>query len=347
MSDILPLVTAFSFCFLVIRFAQPFAIRAGLVDIPCSRKKHEGRVPLIGGVAIYIGVLISSLFFFEYSYQYKVYLALASFILVLGVLDDKFSLSVRLRVVAQILIGLVMIYEGELVLSSFGYIFGFFELNLGVAGNIVTVIAVIAAINAFNMVDGIDGLAGVLSMVAFAGLAIMLSAVNSHWYLLPVLFIAAIVAFLLFNLRWPKKSMNKVFMGDAGSMLIGLTMVWLLIIGTDPDVQAFKPVTALYLIAVPLMDMVAIMYRRVKKGVSPFKPDREHLHHIFERAGYTRKQSLIRIASMSICLASLGCFLDSIDTPDWIMFSIFILIFSVYIYSLLHVWRILSWLRKH
>lgn len=347
MNNIIPLITAFSFCFIAIILVQPMAVRIGLVDTPCSRKKHEGRIPLIGGVAIYFGVLISSLFFFEYSYQYAVYLIITSFILILGVLDDKYSLSVRSRVLAQIIIGLVMIYEAKLLLGSFGYILGFFELSLGVLGPFVTVIAVIAAINAFNMVDGIDGLAGVLSLVAFSGLAIMLSAASSHWYLLAVLFIASIIAFLLFNLRWPKKSMAKVFMGDAGSMLIGLTIVWLLLIGTDSDVQAFKPVTALYLIAIPLMDMVAIMYRRIKKGVSPFKPDREHLHHIFERAGYSRKQSLIRIAIMSVILASLGCTLDMLGVSEWVMFSIFIAIFLIYIYSLLHIWRILSWLRKH
>ncbi|PKI11219.1 undecaprenyl-phosphate alpha-N-acetylglucosaminyl 1-phosphate transferase, partial [Shewanella sp. 11B5] len=150
-------------------------------------------------------------------------------------------------------------------------------------------------------------------------------------------------------------SVPKIFMGDAGSMLIGLTVVWLLVLGTqssglhDSVIQnstAFSPVTALYLIAIPLMDMAAIMYRRVKKGDSPFKPDRDHLHHIFERAGYNRKQTLLRITSLSIFLSVLGLIGEFNDMPDWWMFMGFIILFITYNWALAHVWIILKWLKR-
>lgn len=135
-------------------------------------------------------------------------------------------------------------------------------------------------------------------------------------------------------------------MGDAGSMLIGLTVVWLLVLGVEADARVFAPVTALYLIGIPLMDMAAIMYRRVKKGMSPFKPDRDHLHHIFERAGYSRKQTLVRISLASIVLAALGVSGEWMLVPEWIMFLGFVAIFVAYNWALSHIWQILTWLRK-
>ncbi|TGE79860.1 undecaprenyl-phosphate alpha-N-acetylglucosaminyl 1-phosphate transferase [Pseudoalteromonas sp. KS88] len=347
MNIVLPLLIAFTACFFAIWLTKPMAIKTGLVDIPNGRKIHDGQVPLIGGVAIYIGVFLSSILFFDLTYPFKIYLIASALTLVLGVFDDKFSLSVRLRVIIQVAIAMLMIYQGGVSLNSLGLIFGFFEASLDHSSIVITVIAVIAAINAFNMVDGIDGLAGVLSVITFIALGILLWVAGSVWYLLALLFIAAIIAFLLFNLRWPTRAMHKVFMGDAGSMLIGFTIVWLLLIGADKSVNAFKPVTALYLIAIPLMDMAAIMYRRVKKGTSPFKPDREHLHHIFERAGCSRKRSLIIIALMAVGVALLGGLMDFFNVPEWIMLLVFLIIFFSYSYALFHVWRILSWIRKN
>ncbi|MGL5392524.1 MAG: UDP-N-acetylglucosamine--undecaprenyl-phosphate N-acetylglucosaminephosphotransferase, partial [Shewanella sp.] len=172
--------------------------------------------------------------------------------------------------------------------------------------------------------------------------------------------IGAILGYLVFNLRWPFKSINKIFMGDAGSMLIGLTVVWLLVIGTQApshlsavgvhsdtlSTMVFSPVTALYLIAIPLMDMAAIMYRRVKKGMSPFKPDRDHLHHIFERAGYSRKQTLVRITLAAVLLAVVGVAGEIAKVPESLMFVLFMLIFIGYNWALSNVWKILTWVRK-
>ncbi|KZN58212.1 hypothetical protein N473_05575 [Pseudoalteromonas luteoviolacea CPMOR-1] len=342
---VLPLITAFVCCFLAIRLVQPVAVKAGLVDVPNSRKHHSGSIPLIGGVAIYIGVIMSSLFFFSDTEMFHVYVLSASVILFLGVLDDKFDLSVRVRVIVQMSVASLMIFGAGIYIDSFGYILGFFELKLGVFGVVVTIFAVIGAINAFNMVDGIDGLAGALSAISFAVLAFMLARTGSSWYLLPALFVAAICAFLMFNLRWPNKGLNKVFMGDAGSMFIGLTIIWLLVIGTQPESEAFRPVAALYIIAVPLMDMAAIMYRRIRKGTSPFKPDRDHLHHIFERAGYNRKQALAYISCISIAIALLGCLMEVYLVNEAVMFFTFIFMFVIYNFILSRIWRIISKIR--
>ncbi|MGS0676880.1 hypothetical protein [Shewanella sp. 125m-1] len=120
-----------------------------------------------------------------------------------------------------------------------------------------------------------------------------------------------------------------------------------MVIGTESANPAFSPVTALYLIAIPLMDMAAIMYRRVKKGHSPFKPDRDHLHHIFERAGYSRKQTLARITLLSAILATIGILGELLAVHEAIMFIGFLVIFATYNWALAHVWQILTWIRRN
>ena len=340
-----PIVFCFMVSFMAIKISKPLAVRFGLVDLPNERKFHKGAIPLVGGVGIYLGVLIASMIYFQDNQVFHIYLISAALILFLGVLDDKYDLSVGLRLVAQIIVASMMIFGAKFYLHSLGFIFGFFELKLGYLGILVTIVAVIGAINAFNMVDGIDGLAGMLSLVSFFVLSLLFYRANSDWYLLPLLFMAAICAYLVFNLSL-LTSLGKIFMGDAGSMLIGLTIVWLLVIGTSPEVNAFKPVTALYIIAIPLMDMAAIMYRRVKKGVSPFQPDRNHLHHIFQRAGLSRRQTLGLITFLACVWGSIGFIAEAYMFPEWLMFAIFIVMFLAYAWCISHIWVVLRFFRR-
>ncbi|NRB25024.1 UDP-N-acetylglucosamine--undecaprenyl-phosphate N-acetylglucosaminephosphotransferase [Shewanella sp.] len=346
MSSIYPVIITFIMTCLAINLLKPLATQYGLVDSPNERKHHTGEIPLIGGLAIYLSILLATMIFVPQSQELNLYLISSALILFLGVLDDKYDLSVKLRIVAQVIIASMMIFGAGLYLTSLGEIFYFFDLQLGLVGVFVTVIAVIGSINAFNMVDGIDGLAGTLSVVTFSSLGYLLYQADSEWYMLSVLYVSALLAYLMFNLRWPSSKLQKIFMGDAGSMLIGLTVVWLLVVGTNVDTQAFSPVIALYLIAIPLMDMAAIMYRRVKKGTSPFKPDRDHLHHIFERAGYTRKQTLVRISILATLIALLGLMGENYNVPEWIMFAGFLMLFSAYNWALSNVWKILTWIRQ-
>ncbi|MFS1439378.1 UDP-N-acetylglucosamine--undecaprenyl-phosphate N-acetylglucosaminephosphotransferase [Shewanella sp. 10N.286.48.A6] len=357
MEFLFPFASAFFLCFATILVVNPIAIKIGLLDLPNDRKCHDGAIPLIGGIGIFFSVLMASSIFLEHSQTLNLYLISSALILFLGVLDDRYDLSVKIRLVSQVIVASILIFGAGFYLTSLGNILYFFEFKLGVVGIIVTVLAVIGSINAFNMVDGIDGLAGMLSLVTFTTLSFLFYRADSPWFLLPLLFNAAILAYLFFNLRWPFSSVNKIFMGDAGSMLIGLTVVWLLVLGTQAsalpnnldmvNIQVFSPVTALYLIAIPLMDMAAIMYRRVRKGFSPFKPDRDHLHHIFERAGYTRKQTLVRITALSALLAVMGLVGEVYYVPEWIMFVGFILLFLGYNWALAHVWKIITWLKRN
>ena len=140
-----------------------------------------------------------------------------------------------------------------------------------------------------------------------------------------------------------------MFMGDAGSMFIGLTVVWLLAMGSQSNettTAAFTPVTALWIIAVPLIDMAGVMVRRIKKGQSPFKPDRDHLHHIFMRAGFSSREALIIITLVSAAISTLGILLTYYDLPEWVSLVGFLLLFSIYIRIQNHIWVIVKAVRR-
>ncbi|ELA9290293.1 UDP-N-acetylglucosamine--undecaprenyl-phosphate N-acetylglucosaminephosphotransferase [Vibrio parahaemolyticus] len=332
-------------------FATLFLMRKvaksiGLVDKPNERKLHEGAVPLIGGISICI-VLTQFLTFkpevIEYSWLYVGSIALLTLI---GAIDDKIDLSFKIRMGVQAGLSLVMIHIAGIELHSLGNMFGFGEINLGWTGIVITVLAVIGAINAFNMVDGIDGLLGGLSIVTFGALAYLLRVDAQHGLAyFCVVIIVAMLPYIFMNLGILGRA-RKVFMGDAGSMMIGFTVIWLLLgVSQAESKPLMRPVTALWLIAVPLMDMTAIMIRRIRRGDSPFKPDREHLHHIFQRLGLSSKQTLVVICLIASAYAAFGIYGELTDLSEAIMFYSFIACFVAYCFILSYVWRITSYVR--
>jgi UDP-GlcNAc:undecaprenyl-phosphate GlcNAc-1-phosphate transferase len=337
-------LAAFITSCVAIAFLYPLSVRVGLVDIPRGRKQHQGAVPLIGGIATYCGLSLALLLFADSSIEPIYYLLCSGTIVLLGVFDDYLDLSVKLRLAIQTLVGLAMTYSLNLHLGSLGDLFGLGVVELGVLGIPVTLIAVIAAINAFNMTDGIDGLAGMLSMVSFVTIAIFMSLWGQQLHAtMALVVVLAMLPYLACNLNLVPG--RRIFMGDAGSMLIGLSVIWLLIIGTQSETASFRPVTALWIIAIPLMDMIAIMVRRIRKGQSPFQADREHLHHISLRLGLSSRESLMLITALACIFACIGIIGEYLLVPDVIMLLLFLLLFAAYLYLLQHIWRIISHFR--
>lgn len=327
---------------------RKFAKTIGLVDKPNARKLHSGAIPLVGGISICISILYFLFNNPDILPNAELYATCILLLVGVGALDDKFDLSFKLRFAIQAALSVAMMVVGGIELNTIGDILGSGEvITLGWFGYLVTIIAVVGAINAFNMVDGIDGLLGGLSIVTFGGLGLMLNYDGQYnlAYLCLVL-IVVISPYILLNLgAFGRK--RKVFMGDAGSMLIGFTVIWLLLLssqnGTAPPL---RPVTALWLIALPLMDMAAIMIRRIRRGDSPFKPDREHLHHIFQRLGFTSTQTLVVICLISTLFAGIGIYSEMVGVPEYIMLYSFLACFLVYLTLLSNIWKILSFIRK-
>lgn len=340
-------LSSFLIAFLAIKLLKPIAHEVGLVDKPNARKVHNGHIPLIGGISIFIAVLFASVLWLPDTIELRMFLISSAMMVFIGALDDKFDISVRIRIVGQIIISSIMIYGVGGYISNLGNILGLGQIQMGPFGIFFTYFAMIAVINAFNMVDGIDGLVGSLSLNTFASIAILLLISGNNDYIAyPLMLAAATLPYLFFNLGLFPKKIKKIFMGDAGSMFIGLSVVWLLTMATQGEHQSFRPVTALWICAIPLMDMAAIIIRRIKKGQSPFKPDRDHLHHIFLRIGLSDRQALISITFIAALFSSIGILGEMFKVSEWIMFVAFLFVFSAYSYALLHIWKIVTFIRK-
>ena len=324
------------------------AQRIGLVDKPNARKLHDGSIPLVGGISICISILYFLFNNPDILPNTPLYAICILILVSIGALDDKYDLSFKLRFAVQASLSVVMMVLGDIELTSIGDIFGTGKIvTLGWFGYFVTILAVVGAINAFNMVDGIDGLLGGLSIVTFGGLGLVLAYDSQHnlAYICLVM-VVTIIPYILLNLGAFGRR-RKVFMGDAGSMLIGFTVIWLLLQssqnGTEPPL---RPVTALWLIAVPLMDMAAIMIRRIRRGDSPFKPDREHLHHIFQKLGLSSNQALVVICTIATLYAGVGIYSEITNIPEYIMLYSFIACFTSYLALLNNVWKIVTAIRQ-
>jgi UDP-GlcNAc:undecaprenyl-phosphate GlcNAc-1-phosphate transferase len=346
--DFLPVFTAFFVAIVLLVIMTPFAHQLGLVDEPNGRKTHSGMVPLTGGVAIYGAVIIASLLTDVWFKNGSLFLTAATLIVLLGMLDDKFDLSAKGRLLCQFGVASIMALAAQNYITSLGNITGFGDLYFGLSGYFFTIICVVGVINAFNMIDGIDGLAGGMSLIVLLAVVfLLLSSNNSQAIMAPMMVIAAIVPFMAFNLSWRGFKGNKIFLGDSGSMFVGLTIVWLLVDFTQGAEAAMRPVAAIWIIGLPLMDMAAIMFRRAKKGKSMLKPDRHHLHNIFMRAGFSSRRSLVAILLLGCGYALIGIIGELYNIPEYMMFWGFLASLIVYTLVLQNIWTILRFVRTH
>ncbi|WP_149196458.1 UDP-N-acetylglucosamine 2-epimerase [Luteimonas suaedae] len=310
---------------------RPIARRFGLVDKPDERKHHRGYIPLIGGLCFFLGTLAGLVYLGYLGRFVSSLMAGAGVIVVIGVIDDLNGLSVRSRVLAEAAAVCLVIAASGYYIDDLGALFGE-ATKLGLLGIPLTVVAVIGLINAYNMLDGIDGLAAAMTMVTIIAILLFGDARLSApgiLLLLQVLF-AALIPYLFVNLGWPDG--RKVFMGDAGSMLVGFLLAWSLIYLSHPSVGRLAPVDVLWCVALPVMDTIAVMYRRFRKGLSPFKPDRQHLHHLLLDAGFSPRAALLAIVSTSGFLAMFGYALR--NSTDFVSTGAFVALLAAYVFWL-------------
>lgn len=344
--DFLPVVVSLISSYFAIKFLIPFANSIDLVDRPNYRKTHAGGVPLIGGVAIFLAILIGLLTTNIDLNQQKNLLLAMTMVVGIGVVDDHKDISVRTRIIMHIVAVLVFIIYGGVELKSLGFIFGLSEFKLHSWSLLFTIFAVIGVMNAINMIDGIDGLSGSLSLIALLFISYFSwISENTNYLIIASIIIPSVAVFLLFNLGI-FGSTKKIFMGDAGTTLLGLIIAVLLIALSQGDTAAYSPVTALWLLSIPLIDTVSIMLRRVSKGQSPFKPDREHMHHFFIRSGISDRKALIIISILSFLMALAGSFMQFYGVAEWIMFVLFVLITLLYFFGTMHAWKVMKFIKN-
>jgi UDP-GlcNAc:undecaprenyl-phosphate/decaprenyl-phosphate GlcNAc-1-phosphate transferase len=277
----------------------------GMVDRPGGRKRHVGDVPLIGGIAIWFGVM-AAVPALDAPTRFDVaLLATGTLLAFAGALDDRFGLSARVRLVIEVGSVLAVVACGGPHIVSFGRMLDM-DFSVGVLGVPLTAVAIVGLLNAFNMMDGIDGLAGGLALVAIASLIGYTGGQGAGMPLLLVL-AAAIVPYLAVNLGLLGQ---RIFLGDAGTMFIGYVLGWSLIVaaqGTPPRGVSLIGVT--WCVALPVFDTTAVVWRRVRAGRSPFAPDRCHIHHLLVDAGVPARVTLALLLALATGLAVIGHFM--------------------------------------
>ena len=195
----------------------------------------------------------------------------------------------------------------------------------------ITVFCVVGVINALNLIDGIDGLCASLCLITFGGIFALakLTGISVSISLL-LYFSAALFAFLIVNLGLTQRIVKKVFLGDAGTTIIGFFLCWHLIRMSNGDNAVFRPITAVWLLALPIMDTLAVMIRRIRSQQSPFRPGRDHIHHQIMNIGFSSRKTLVILVACSMLLVGIGVLCEVKEVPEPFMFYGILILFGLY-----------------
>lgn len=315
----------------MILFLRPLAERFKLVDQPSGRKIHVGAIPLVGGIAIFVTLLfLAMLLGFKPQTYTLTFMTSLAILVIMGAADDREELHALGRMIGQIFVSLLAVIFAGIKITSFGNILGFGVVNLGYASGIVTILAIVLFINATNMLDGSDGLAGSIALVQLIFLTVMTLGESSvvTEKLIILCLIGSILAFLYFNFPWRAEKSALVFLGDAGSMILGFAIIWFCIQFSQSPLSIIKPVTVLWITSVTLYDFFTVFIRRIKKRSSPLHADRTHLHHILYDLKLSRMQIVMTIAFSNLLLGILGIILSHYS--EFVSFITFVAIFVGY-----------------
>ena len=318
------LLVAFFITAIAARALAHIAARIGLIDEPGGRKQHLAPIPVTGGIAMFMGfaaaALGSGLIF-----GHTVALVSALGLLVIsGVADDMHDITPRTKFWLQLAAALLMTSWAGVFVDQLGNLLGFGQINIYHWAIPFSVVCAMGVINAVNMVDGLDGAAGGISLVAALWLAYCarLQGLGPQAVLL-LLLAAAILGFLVWNLRFPGRRHATVFMGDAGSMMLGLSLCWFCIDVTQGERRSMPPIVCVWILAVPLLDMARVMFVRLVRRASVLDADREHLHyHLLER-GWSASATAWAMIGIAVLCGAIGVGGWRLGVPDWVLFYAF------------------------
>jgi UDP-GlcNAc:undecaprenyl-phosphate GlcNAc-1-phosphate transferase len=304
---------AFVVAFLAIVSVRSIASHLSLVDKPGGRKIHDHEVPVVGGLGVFLGLFVAVNLLPLSARPDAQFVTICAIFVIVGLVDDRVGLSPWFRLLAQFGCAVWLALDADISARYLGDFIGDEPLVLlDLPAALLTGILVAGGMNAVNMVDGIDGLAGSLSLIAISSLAY----VSMHSGLaLPfgvsLAAIGAICAFLAFNLPLGINRSIRCFMGDAGSLLIGFILAWLMLQISQAPSASVEPATLLFFVAVPIYDLLWVFGRRLLRGESPLKADNAHLHHTLIKAGTSHVGALVILLSLALILAAIGFWITS------------------------------------
>lgn len=322
-------LVSFSVTFFSILLLSPIAKKIGIVDKPSKRKKHQGHIPLVGGVCIFLGVLICSILYLNNNHILISLMVSSLFILLLGFIDDCYPLPVMLRFSIQFVIVSIMVWYTGLRFETIGHSFGLPEqISLGFLSYPFTIIGIVFVTNAFNLMDGADGVTGSLTILAIVGINIVdLLFVGNSFNIILIALFGSLIPFIWFNLLTLPK--YKIFLGDNGSLFLGYMIACLLLYQIKVNIS-LSPTLAFWIIAIPIFDVIAVIIFRLRRSGSLFTPDRSHLHYFLRNMGFSKYLVLIFIIGLGTLLMFFGISIEILNRS--LSFPIFLLLLFMYIW---------------
>ena len=312
-------ITSFGLTFFAIPSIINVCINKKLYDTPCSRKNHKNPTPSMGGLAIFAGYVFAVTFWSEQDQIKELQYIIASTLIIffMGLKDDLMDISPFKKILGQVFSSLIVIFFAKIQLTSLYGVFGIYHISYFV-GVVSSLFIILAITNSFNLIDGIDGLAATIASGALAFYGYWFFSIELYQYsILSFSLVGSLLAFLYYN-----RSPAKIFMGDTGSLLVGLIIALLSvkfievnqIVSSSSNYKIFSgPVIAITILIIPLFDTTQVFVRRIWQGKSPFKADRLHLHHLLQEFNLTSRTVCLSLFSTTLSLILISFFLKALS----------------------------------
>ena len=266
--------------------------------------------------------------FFSFSSFTAAFIVIAILLQLFILYDDAFGIKPSKRLIIQGLASLALIYFGEVYIENLQISLLGINLELGYWGIPFTIFAAVGIINAFNMIDGINGLCAGFALVALGALQVASGFDVANYSL--VIAMGSIIGFLFYNLGFLGIK-RRVFLGDNGSTFLGFLVAWTCINYSQSSENLIKPVTCLWIVAIPLLDCVGVMIGRIIRGILPFSPGRDHIHHKLQLLTNSSSKTLAGLLIIGLLLAGIGIFLEKSYLSSEVSFAIFLIV-AVFFY---------------
>lgn len=296
------------------------AYSKNLFDEPGKRHVHKVRIPTLGGLGIFIGILFSYSFFLNLFNFKSVPFLIPSMLIIfsIGIKDDILVTAPIMKFMGQIMAVLIITGLGDLRITDFH---GFFGLQPDYFVSIaITTILMVFLVNGFNLIDGVDGLAAITGIIVSISFSFWFL-INGE-YIIPVLgtiLAGALIAFLYFNVFSKKQ---KIFMGDTGSLVIGFIVAVIAIRFMELNVPTNRsflkcsmtsaPAVAMGIMIIPIIDTIRVFFRRIIRGQSPFVADKTHIHHRLLTLGFSHLQIALSLGTVNILFVVMSYLLRNI-----------------------------------
>ena len=316
----------------IIPLVKKIAYHIGALDIPNERKVHTTPIPRLGGLGIFFGFLVGYMIFGKSTIQMNSILIGSFIILLTGIFDDIKPISAKAKLLGQILASCVIVFYGNILLNNIT-IFGL-DINFGILSYPITILFIVACTNIINLIDGLDGLAGGVSSIFYLSTIIICFFQGRYMeleFILALLMLGSTLGFLIHNFH-----PARIFAGDSGALFMGFTIAIMSLLGfkTTAITSIFIP---LAILAVPILDTLFAIIRRLLKHQSISTPDKQHLHHQLLKMKFSHRNTVLIIYLITALFSTASILYTLHDTSDVfigrIIYGILMIIVVIFVFK--------------